>query len=329
MSPHWRAHRTILAMRIFLLALMLVLAGCGRSGVEGGGVSREPGSSTAHPTGSTRTGEPASGRPADRGNAAPATAGGGGSRVELFDAHIHYSQDAWVLYTPEQAIEILRDAGIRRALVSSTPDAGTQRLYALAPDLVVPILRPYRTRGDIGPWTRDPTVVAYVESTYRRGIHRGIGEFHLVPGDAATPVVRAIVAMAIREDLWLHAHADEHAIAELARSDRRAKVLWAHAGLSSTVEAVRGVLDAHPNVVAELALRSDVMWGQVIDPAWREVLVRYPDRFMVGTDTWTPSRWEDVAAGHERTRAWLAQLPADVAARIARGNAERLFGEPR
>lgn len=226
-------------------------------------------------------------------------------------------------------IRILKGAGIRRALVSSTPDAGTQRLYELAPELVVPILRPYRTRDDIGPWTRDPTVVAYVESAYRRGIHRGIGEFHIVPGDAATPVIRAIVAMAVREGIWLHAHADETAIAELARSDRRAKILWAHSGLSSTPEAVRAVLDAHPNVVAELALRGDVMWGQVIDPAWRDVLVRYPDRFMVGTDTWTPSRWDEVAAGHDRTRAWLAQLPPDVAQRIATGNAERLFGEPR
>ncbi len=136
-------------MKSVALVIVLLLAGCGRSGVEGGGVLREPGSSTAHPTGSTRTSEPASGRPADRGNAAPATAGGGGSRVELFDAHIHYSQDAWALYSPERVVEILRAAGIRRALVSSTPDTGTQRLYALARELVVPILRPYRTRDDV------------------------------------------------------------------------------------------------------------------------------------------------------------------------------------
>lgn len=247
----------------------------------------------------------------------------------MFDAHIHYSQDAWAQYTPEQAIAILRSAGIRRALVSSTPDTGTQRLYALAPDLVVPMLRPYRSRGETGAWTRDPTVVAYVESTFRRGVHRGIGEFHLVTGDATTPVIRALTALAIREDLWLHAHADEHAIAELARSDPRAKVLWAHAGLSSTPAAVRAVLDAHPNVVAELALRSDVMWSQTIDPAWRELFLRYPDRFLIGTDTWTPSRWEDVVSGHERTRAWLTQLPPDVASKIASGNAERLFAVPR
>src|SRR5688572_29122774 len=271
--------------------------------------------------------------PASQGTSAPSTSARPAlpppASVELSDAHIHYSQDAWALYSPERAVEILRAAGIRRALVSSTPDEGTQRLFALAPDLVVPILRPYRTRDDVGTWTRDGTIVAYVESTYRRGVHRGIGEFHIVPGDAATPVVRAIVALAVREDLWLHAHADERAVAELAASDRRAKVLWAHSGLSSSPEAIRAVLDAHPNVVAELALRGDLLWAPRLDPAWRELFLAHPDRFMVGTDTWVPSRWEDVVAGHERTRMWLRELPPDVAERIATGNGERLFTEPR
>jgi hypothetical protein len=298
--------------------LAIVLAGCAS------------GSAPSAATLSPQTPSPpagASGTVVPHGGATPSP--GTVAVTPLFDTHIHYSEDAWSRYTPEHAVAILRQAGIRRALVSSTPDTGSQRLHAIAPDLVVPILRPYRSRDEIGAWTRDGTVVPYLESAFRRGVHRGIGEFHIVRGDAATPVIRAVVALAIREDLWLHAHADEHAVAELARSDARAKVLWAHAGLSSTPGAVRAVLDANPNVVAELALRADVMWGQTIDPAWRELFVRYPDRFMVGTDTWVPSRWDEVVAGHERTRAWLAQLPPEVASLIAHGNAERLFGAPR
>jgi hypothetical protein len=42
------------------------------------------------------------------------------------------------------------------------------------------------------------------------------------------------------------------------------------------------------------------------------------------TDTWIPSRWADLADLQRGTRAWLRQLPADVAERIASGNAERL-----
>ena len=247
---------------------------------------------------------------------------------ELFDGHIHYSSDAWDTYSPARAVEILRAAGITRALVSSTPDTGTQRLHALAPDLVVPMLRPYRTRDDMGGWTRDGTVLAYVQSTFRRGVHRGIGEFHIVPGDAATPVLRALVALAVREDLVLHAHADERAIAELARSEPRARILWAHSGLGSSPAAIREVLAAHPNVTAELALRGDVLSGDVIDPGWQALFLRYPDRFLVGTDTWVPSRWEDVVSGHERTQTWLRQLPPEVASAIAYRNAERMFNPP-
>lgn len=41
--------------------------------------------------------------------------------VRLFDTHIHYSQDAWEQYSAEGAVEILRQAGLRKAFVSSSP----------------------------------------------------------------------------------------------------------------------------------------------------------------------------------------------------------------
>ena len=55
-----------------------------------------------------------------------------------------------------------------RALVSSSGDEGTQRLVAEAPDLVLPSLRPYRTRGDIATWVRDESVVAFLEDRLAR-----------------------------------------------------------------------------------------------------------------------------------------------------------------
>src|SRR5262245_59804244 len=87
--------------------------------------------------------------------------------LPLFDAHIHYSEPAWAILSPEQALERLRAAGVRRAIVSSSPDEGTIRLYELAPDVVVPFLRPYRGEVGSGNWTRDGTTVAYVKARYR------------------------------------------------------------------------------------------------------------------------------------------------------------------
>src|SRR5206468_10002039 len=74
----------------------------------------------------------------------------------IFDAHIHFSQPDWDAYPPERALSILARAGVRRAIVSSTPDDGTLKLYDCAPASIVPFLRPYRTRGELGslPWDR-------------------------------------------------------------------------------------------------------------------------------------------------------------------------------
>ena len=41
----------------------------------------------------------------------------------------------------QDAIAIMRKAGLKRALISSSGDDGQQRLYQAAPDLVIPELR--------------------------------------------------------------------------------------------------------------------------------------------------------------------------------------------
>ena len=68
------------------------------------------------------------------------------AQYPVFDAHIHYSRPDWDAYPPERALALLARAGVRRALVSSTPDDGTLKLYERAPTVVVPFLRPYRRR---------------------------------------------------------------------------------------------------------------------------------------------------------------------------------------
>ena len=67
--------------------------------------------------------------------------------LPLVDAHIHYSEDAWEVLSAERAVEIMKTAGLKKAQVSSSGDEGTQKIYRLAPDLVVPVLRPYRKSG--------------------------------------------------------------------------------------------------------------------------------------------------------------------------------------
>jgi hypothetical protein len=247
------------------------------------------------------------------------------SDLPLFDAHVHYNREAWEVLPPEAVITILDRAGVARALVSSTPDDGTLRLWKQAPDRIVPEVRPYRSRNDMGTWTKDSSVLAYVTERLQRGIYRGIGEFPLGGGEANAPVPRGFVELASRHGILLHCHCDEKAIEDLASLAKGVRVLWAHAGMDSSVQTVEKLLDAHPNLWVELAIRSDISPGGVLDPAWRALFLKHPDRFLVGTDTWINSQWErmpEILAGF---RKWLRQLPPAVGEKISRGNGDRLF----
>ena len=79
--------------------------------------------------------------------------------LPIFDAHLHYSHDALEQLPAKDAIALLRKAGVRRGMVSSSNDEGTQRLYAEAPELIMPELRPYRMRSEFGTWVRDQAIV--------------------------------------------------------------------------------------------------------------------------------------------------------------------------
>ena len=257
------------------------------------------------------------------GWSAPAVA-----QLPIFDAHIHYSRPDWSVYTPERALSILAQAGVRRAIVSSTPDDGTVKLYEKAPAGIVPFLRPYRTREDMGSWPRDPAVAAYVEERLKRGIYRGIGESHFGADDVTAPTLRRLAELATEQKLFLHCHVDETTVEKLLTTYPGVPVLWAHAGMSSSAATVGRLVDRSPMLWVELALRSDVAPGGTLDPEWRALFVRKPDRFLVGTDTWVTSRWEAVRDATAAVQQWLRQLPREVAEQIGYKNGDRLFPAP-
>ncbi|HEY6203323.1 MAG TPA: amidohydrolase [Candidatus Limnocylindria bacterium] len=252
--------------------------------------------------------------------------------MPLFDAHLHYSAAAWSAYAPERVAKILDAAGVRSGLVSSAPDEGTFKLKAVLGDRVIPMLGPYRNVADVFSWARDPSIVPYVESIYRPGMHRGFGEFHLVVGQMGLAAVRGVLALAQREKLFLQPHADARAVAELLNYVPDATVLWAHAGVDATPQQIAALLDSWPKLSVELSLRTDIASNGTLDPRWRELLIRHGGRFMIGTDTWTVGgtftgneRWDTYPEIVKGIRGWLSQLPPDVAEAIAYRNAERFI----
>lgn len=254
--------------------------------------------------------------------------------LPLFDGHIHYSVGAQAPYPPEQVIAMLDRAGIRTALLSSTPNDGTIELHRLYPDRFVPQLRPYRKTTSLETWAaeraswyRDPETVTFIENELERGIYRGIGEFHLDGDEADTAVIRRIVEIAMQRKLWLQAHSDAAAVEKLFSFDPGLRILWAHAGMSEPPQTVDRMLARYPALWAELSYRQVTGSGGELDPEWKALFLKYPDRFIYGSDTWIPPRWGEVQRLTGEARTWLGQLPKDVAENIAWRNAERFVSE--
>ena len=254
----------------------------------------------------------------------PRTAGAVGAPMPIFDAHVHFSHDAAERYSVKEAIAILERAGLKRALVSSSGDAGTRALYAAAPDLVLPSLRPYRRRGEIGTWFDDPTVIDFLEARLKRFRWVAVGEFHLYDAQVERAVPQRMIELARQHNLLLHAHSDTGAVDRIFRHWPEARVLWAHAGFDDP-DIVGPMLEKHPNLWTDLAFRSEHAIGGRVDDEWAKLFAAFPDRVMVGSDTFTPERWHFVVEHANWTREWLRDLPPDLAEKVAWRNGEEMI----
>src|SRR5258707_14908488 len=252
--------------------------------------------------------------------------------IEIFDAHLHYNWEPKPFYQLDEVLALFKKHRVTGILATSRPNTGTHALMdAKAEGLqVVPFIRPYRVRADIGSWFNDPLIFDLVQDEFKRGYYRGIGEFHLSGKAADTEMVKKTVDFAVANNLYLHAHADDEAVEILMRHNPNARIIWAHTGFGLSTDRVSAMLAKYPSLWGELSYRSGIVDGAGKLPAqWRGLFERYPDRFLLGSDTWISERWAsygDIMAGY---RAWLEQLPPKVVAQIAHGNARTLFADKR
>lgn len=250
------------------------------------------------------------------------------AELNIIDAHIHYSHDARSLLQPKAAIKILREAGLKKAMVSSSGDEGTQELYALAPDLIIPVLRPYRKRGETGTWMRDASIIDMLRDRLKKSSYAGIGEFHANGEDIELPVLQGVIGLAKEYGLFLHAHVDSAAIHRIFNRNPGALVLWAHSGFDNP-DQIRPLLAQYPNLWADLAFRSDHVIEERLLDEWQRLFTEFPGRFVLGTDTYTPDRWFDVVDHADWSRGWLKFLPRSLAENIAYRNVETLLKKTR
>lgn len=245
----------------------------------------------------------------------------------IFDAHVHYNLDIGRPVPVETVFDLWRRAGIRGVLLTSRPNDGTRELLAAAPPefQAVAFARPYVVAADVRTWFRDPAILTMIQEELARGIYKGIGEFHIFGHDADSEGFARFVALASEHGLWLHAHCDDYVIERIFALNPNARVIWAHTGMSTPPARVDELLGHYSRLYGELSYRGGIVEGDGLSPTWRALFVKYPERFLLGSDTWIPERWPEVPAIMQSYRAWLSQLPPDVADKIAWRNGAALF----
>lgn len=246
----------------------------------------------------------------------------------LFDAHLHYNAEYSAHYSPQQVVQILDRNGVTHAVVTATPAQHAAALYHAAPGRIVPLLGVYRNHADKIPWPHDTGLPARVEAELGKGFWQGIGELHIFAADRHSPVFRRIVALAVQHELPLLLHADPAVIDSVYDIAPGHPVVWAHAGTFPYPDLVADYLQRYPSLYIDVAVRDGrIAPGGIISDDWYELFLRFPGRVMVGVDTYHVSRWRDYDAAVATIREWLAQLPDDIAARLAHDNAAALYGK--
>jgi hypothetical protein len=261
----------------------------------------------------------------------------------LFDAHLHYNEEAQTAHPLPDVLARMQRSSVRAIVANSRPNDGTKSLAAAKTETaqagvtVVPFVRLYRNRADYDSWFKDESIYQMVLDELARGTaagpYKGIGEFHLYDSaNANGAVAKKLMALADDKGLAVLAHVDDVAIDLLMQNTpskgQSTKLIWAHTSIGgASTERVRALLRKYPRLMGELSYRPGLTGADgKLSPEWRALVLEFPTRFAIGSDTWVNQRWQYYDELMRGYRVWLGDLPADVARKIGWDNAAQLFG---
>ena len=198
------------------------------------------------------------------------------------------------------------------------------------------------------------------------GVFTGIGEFTIhkefvaakVAGETASlldPALDSVFAFAGRVGLLVILHNDVDVpfakpgsppsyldqVRRLFARHPHTTIIWAHTGVGRVVRPLAQHGKMLESILADPALAHvyfDLSWDEVAkyivasDTTVRvaaDLVNRYPDRFLFGTDVVAPSGPDMYYRVFDIYRPFLDRLTPDARAKLLRGNYERLFGAAR
>jgi hypothetical protein len=136
-------------------------------------------------------------------------------------------------------------------------------------------------------------------------------------------------------------HANIDGLGRLLSHNRKARVVWTHAGWDNTGHMTVGLLDSllamHPNlylavkITAQPGLQFEehrpVDLNGNIRPEWLQLIADFPDRIMIGSDQFfgipglTPPR----PPSFESTWNLINELPGNLASRVSEDNVRAVY----
>ncbi len=190
----------------------------------------------------------------------------------------------------------------------------------------------------------DPAAVEGLESEIDRLGARALGEVHVrqlsrkIDRDPSGPEFQKLLEIAAKRKLPVVIH-DDLDVRATERLDRAltarpdATIILAHAG-ESAPPRIESLLGRHPNLMVDLSgmhfQRKPPLATETgpIDPTWKALIEKMPDRFLFGVDVWAPRLFEPAML--DRLMTWarrvLGELKPDVAEKVAYTNAATLLG---
>ena len=255
----------------------------------------------------------------------------------LIDAHSHLPNataiDAYV-------------AAMKRNNVSKVVLLGVGAVQKQDAAWIAAAARKYPDRVIAGVPLGDPAsdTAARLDAELARSKAPVVGEAHVrqvsrkidrSPADAAFVKILEVCA-ARGVPVVIHDELDAGATAALEKALAavpKAVIVLAHAG-ESTPAQLEGLLGRHANLRVDLSgmhfQRTPALATEKgpLDPAWKALIEKRPDRFLMGIDVWAARLFEPAML--DRLMSWtrrvLGELKPDVAERVAFGNAAALLG---
>lgn len=287
--------------------------------------------------------------------------GAGADNIRLIDAHSQFDRDV----DPQDIIRLMDEGGISRVILAVRGGAKARDLRALArrhPGRITPAVK---TKG--GKYRRNhPKYYKKLKKQLGKPEYGAMAEvimWHAAKGNPDNPKAPEVVVhpQDERVQFVLRAAIERgwpfiiHIEFAAAGSDRDAFMAEFEALLAQhpdhpfalihmgQLEAkdVRRLIETHKNVHFLTSHANSVIthdsrqpWVDMFDDekltsAWKDLMTRYPDRFILAFDNvwarhWGPDYLRQIALW----RKALAALPHEAAHAIAHGNAERLWRLP-